>query len=271
MSTTAELPMRSLSPSKIDLAMRCPKQFKHRYVEKLPESSSGILHAGIVFHDVMEFAQREQLLGKKLPSAKDLDDRYLQKWDGQKKETEEKENFICWEYNEGDPEEQVKKQTRELVNLAYVEVLPHIKPQLVEESFYFEVDRNGSGLFRVYGRIDYMDKDLVLADWKTAKDKVSRNAEKMGLPMMGYSVWHQEYTGEEITQAKKIFLVRRARKHKVEVRKYSIEHPHREWFRDCAAETWKMVRGDGYPPNTTTWGCSQKFCSFYQLCQGDIQ
>ncbi len=269
MVTTA-LPMRALSPTKIDLGGRCPAQFKHRYVLKLPEVSSGILHGGIVFHDVMEFAQREQLLGKDIPSSQDLDDKFMASWEAKKKETEESDKFVTWEYNEGDPEENVKQGTRGLVQLARLEVLPHVKPKLVEEQFYFEVDRNGSGPFRVYGRIDYMDEDLVLADWKTAKDKVSKFAEKAGIQMACYGVFHHEYTGAEVTQAKKIFLVRRAKKHKVEVKKYTITHDYREWAKNAAAETWKMVLGDSYPPNTAGWWCSQKFCSFYEICRGEV-
>ena len=89
MTSTTELPMKALSPSKIDLAGRCPAQFKHRYVLKLPEVSSGVMHGGIVFHDVMEFAQREQLLDKPIPSHKDLDDRFMETWEAKKKETEQ--------------------------------------------------------------------------------------------------------------------------------------------------------------------------------------
>lgn len=265
------LPMRSLSPSKVECAIKCPMAFRNRYVLKLPEPSAGVLHAGIVFHDVMEQAQKTILLGQPLPSTKDLDDLFVAAWARKAKETEEKESFLTWEYNDGDPEEEVYAQTRSLVPLAHTEVLPHLKPKIVEESFFFEVDRQGSGPFRVYGRIDFMDDDLVLGDWKTAKDKVSKNAEKLGAAMMAYSVWHHDYTGVEVTQAKKIFMVRRARKPKVEVRKYEIKNVHREWFCDTASEVWKMVLGGGYPPNTTTWACSPKFCSFYQMCQGEIQ
>jgi CRISPR/Cas system-associated exonuclease Cas4 (RecB family) len=270
MTATTELPMKALSPTKIDAAMQCPTRFKYRYVDRLPEPSSGILHAGIVFHDAMEFAQRAQMLGKPLPSHKDVDDRYLAKWEDQKKETEESDKFVTWEYNDGDPEETVKRQTRELVKLAHTDLLPHIKPKLVEEKLYFDVDRNGSGPFRVYGRIDYLDTDLVLADWKTAKDKVSRFADKAGTQLACYGVWHNEYTGAEVMHCKKIFMVRRAKKHKIEVRKYTVTSAYREWAKDAAAEVWKMVKGGGYPMNVNGWWCSQKFCSFYDFCRGEV-
>jgi len=257
-----------LSVSKIGTFMKCPKQAHYRYVLKAPEPSFGNMIAGRVVHAVLEKALKEVIGGRPLPSVQDVDDFYEPIWRESFKEEEERDNFVTLQWDPDDKEQKVFEESRALVRLAREEVLPKIKPSLVEHNMNFDLDANGSGPFRVYGVVDLYEHDTVVSDWKTTT-KVSPNAKKLDIQFCGYAVWHQLHTGCEVMPCRKIFLVR-GKRPKVEETRYQVTPKHREWFTSVAAEVWKMVKGGGFVPNTSTWACSEKWCSFWNICQGEL-
>jgi hypothetical protein len=45
---------------------------------------------------------------------------------------------------------------------------------------------------------------------------------------------------------------------------------HRECFKRQAIATWKMAKSGAFVANTTTWACSQNWCSYWAMCQGEM-
>jgi hypothetical protein len=265
-----EQKVKWLSVSKVGVAMRCPRQFKFRYIEKIPEPSSGVMLAGRVVHSVLEKALRQLKGGDGLPSAQDMDDWYEPIWDEHVKEEEEKDNFLNWQWDENDPEADVKKGSRELVRVAREEILDKIKPDLIEHNMHFDLEDAEGNKFRVYGVLDIFEQDGMLSDWKTAK-AVNANNSKLDIQFMGYSWWHKDHTGKKVTPARKIFLVRQKRRCKLEVKEYKVKKYHREFFATVAGEVWALCqRGTGFVANTNGWWCSRKMCGFFEGCQGDL-
>src|SRR3972149_11386070 len=94
--------IKFLSPSKISSLQMCGEYVRLKYIEKIPERSSGTFQFGKVVHAVIEKALRQVILGNKLPSAKDMTDMVPEVWDAVWAEEEKRERFIGWEWNEGD-------------------------------------------------------------------------------------------------------------------------------------------------------------------------
>lgn len=267
--------LKWLSASKLGTAMRCPRQFYYRYVERMPELSLGVFFSGRVVHSCIERALKLVLGGAALPSAKDMDDWYLASWEEEKGREEDRDTFLAWNWGD-DSEKLAHVECRGLVALARKEVLPVIQPILVEHNFHMDLDVDGSGPFRIYGVIDLLEKrdgSKLLTDWKTAK-KVSQNARTLDIQFMCYGAFLHEFYGDELvdpgtsaTRARKVFLIR-GKKPRVEQVEYRILQEHRDFFTTVAGAAWKMVLGGGYVPNTSGWWCNPDWCSFYGECRG---
>src|SRR3989304_5083850 len=97
--------IKFLSPSKISSLQMCGEYVRLKYIEKIPERSSGTFQFGKVVHAVIEKALRQVILGNKLPSAKDMTDAIPGTWDAVWAEEEGKDGFIGWGGGAGGPRE----------------------------------------------------------------------------------------------------------------------------------------------------------------------
>lgn len=266
-------PIRNLSVSRIEQFLKCPLSFKYRVIDKIPEPSGGVLHAGRVVHDIIENALKEYGRTGRYPSWQTMDDQYLPTWERKTKQEEEKPTFIGWTWDADDPMEKVREECRPLVRLAREQALEHLRPWMLETGPVVEhrVDmefRSEVGPFKTIGYIDLLDDTGMLSDWKTTK-KVSERAKKGWMQSASYSFWVWPMVGEEVVRAQKIFLVRGENPH-VEFAPCEVGPAHRAWFAKIGADVWKSVVYGVYPARNEGWHCSPKFCSFHGPCQEGI-
>jgi len=261
-----------LSFSKIDTIWKCGLQAKFRYVDKVPEPASGTFLFGKVIHKVMEVVLKEVQLGKPLPSEYDLCDRLPEVWKGEILEDEKRQGFTGWAWKDGDNLEAARADSVWLVKLVRAEVLPKIKPVLVEHKFNYGLSSARSGPFKVYGVLDLLEEGGRLTDWKTADRNVSDFAKELDLQFPGYSIFAKEYTKQEATECRKVFLIRNGKKPKLDEKPYLILERHRQWFREIAEAAWNAVQGDAWlPARDGSWYCSEKWCPFWAGCKGGLQ
>ncbi len=263
-------PVKHLSVSKIEQMMKCPRAFMHRYVDKLPEMSVGVLLSGRVVHKVIERALLPLLKEKPLPSAKDMDDWFIPEWEAHVREEEEKHTFLGWEWGDEDSPELAQRECRALAMHVRKEFLPTVDPWLVEEGFRTQYNSGANGTFLVWGYIDLLERSGLLSDWKTTRKTPSDNQKKMGMQFPGYSPKVMELTGEASTKCRRIFL-QRGPEPRIEVVHLTVEDRHRRWFRDVACEVWNACKADAFVPNTSTWVCKPGWCSFWGICQGELE
>jgi hypothetical protein len=257
----------NLSVTKMGCAMRCPLQFRFRYKDRIPEPTPINMFAGRIVHAILEDALTDVIAGKGLPAAPTMDDQYLKHWDREWAETESKPWFGGWDFGIDKDGTRLKEECRALLPLALYEVLPTIKPILVEHSFEMDVDG-----VPVKGVLDLMQEGNLLVDWKTG-DKLPKSADAVDIQVAGYSEWKVRHFGldteTEVTAFQKIFLIF-GRRPRVEKKDYAVTSGHRAFFRQSAAEIWKAVQADCYIPNPNGWWCGEKWCSFWHGCRGAI-
>lgn len=264
--------MKNLSVSKIESALLCPRCFKFKYIDKIPQPTSGTLHSGNVVHACLEHALREFAKTGEYPSWQELDDLYGPTWDQKRAEEEAKPWFLSWEWPE--PEQRMKETYRPLVRLARDEILPTIRPWMIgaEPVVEYRVDlelESPIGPFKLLGYVDLLEDRGILVDWKTTDGEVSKRARRTWLQFAGYSLWAYPIVGEEVLQCQKIFLIRGDRP-SFEIVQFEIGPEHREYFVDVAAQVWNMIDKGIFLPITDTWLCQPKFCPFYEACQGSV-
>lgn len=270
MSELATAKVKHLSVTKIEAAMKCPLQFKFRYVDRIPEPSLGSFLGGRVVHKVIERALNRVMLNQGLPDAKEMDDWYLEEWEAHVREEESKEDFIGWVFSKDDSMERSFAECRALIPFTRTEVLPGLRPKLVEHGFKMEFP-SPVGSFLVWGYIDLFEEDEVLSDWKTTLGKPSKNQLKMGMQFPGYSWKIKEFTRKDATACRKIFLLR-GQKPNLKVQKYTVTQAHRDWFAFVASEVWKMCQAEAYVANPNGWWCSPGWCSHWGSCpHGSLQ
>lgn len=271
-------PMKNLSVSKIEKAMLCPKHYKLKFLDRIPEPSSWVAHGGIVVHEIVEDALKHFGRTGKYEDWKDLDDRFDVVWNDKQLETEGKDTFIGWKEDPKEPVEKVRAECRPLVRLAREEALPKYQPWMLDDGPVVErrIDlelESAVGSFPLIGYIDLLDASGVLVDWKTTGvDKygqVSERKKKGWLQNACYSLWAWPIVGDEILRCQKVFLVKGPTP-RIEVSSFTVGPKHRKFFTDVAAEVWQMTVQGGFPANTNTWMCNPLYCSFYAVCKGEI-
>lgn len=262
-----------LSPSKIACAMKCPEQFRLRYVEHIPELSSWTLHAGRTFHAVVEVALKAVMAGTGLLSVAALDDLFLVKWQEEIRKEEAKSWFFGWE-NPAQPKDQperLKADYRKLVRLAREGVLPTLRPRLVEHTFEesFHSLHDLDSTFTVKGVIDLVEEDWLLSDWKTT-ERVKD--EKLDPQFPFYSFLVSELSKRPDVRVQKIYMVREPDFGvRLQRRRYVVGEAHRRWFRRVASDVALMVASGAYVMNPGGWWCSEAFCPHWRGCVGELQ
>jgi CRISPR/Cas system-associated exonuclease Cas4 (RecB family) len=278
MTTFTKPPIKNLSVSRIEKAMLCPKHYKLKVIDKIPEPASWVAHGGIVVHGVIEDALKTFGRTGKHPSWQEMDDHYTKGWNDQQLKTEGKDDFIGWKDDPKEPPEKVMADCRPLVRLAREEALPRYRPWILDDrpvvEYRLDLELESAvGPFPIIGYMDLLDDSGAIVDWKTTspgKDgQVSQRKLKGWLQNAAYSLWAWPIVGEEVVRCQKVFLVKGPTP-RVEYSNFTVGPKQRKFFLEVASEVWRMTVQGGFPANTNTWMCRPDFCSYYQVCRGEI-
>lgn len=273
---TVPNPMKNLSVSKIEKALLCAKNFELQYLHKIPSPNNWKMHAGNVVHEIIEDALTEYARTGIYPDWQTMDDRYDPVWKAQQKESEEKPWFIGWQEEPDDPLEKLRREYRRLIRVARDEVLPTVRPWMIDDSpvveYKIDLDiRTKVGICPIIGYADMLDASGVLMDWKTTGKKVSNRAKTTWLQFAAYSIWAWPIVGESELKCEKVFLVRGEKDdpHAERV-SFTMGPKHREYFVKVAAQVWEMMHHNIYIANPNTWLCKPSFCPFHAGCMGEL-
>jgi RecB family exonuclease len=245
-----EIELDHLSASSIRMYMRCPRQWWYRYVEGIKIAPDGGLVSGIAFHNAAEDCLTEKIAtGENAPPekagevARDEAEKGL-------------ENAVLLEdQSKGSV---IDKAVRLAQNWAE-KALPDAKPSTVEESWELDL-----GDVTVIGRIDMVEDDGTVVDWKTTSKTPPKPADLAANPQTGL---YSAATGS--TKVKYVHIVDTKTKG-VNVVPVDVPEEMVANARDIATETALDVAGavrSGYfPRNCEGWHCSPRWCGYYNRC-----
>ena len=175
-----------LSVTKLKMWLRCPLQFRFRYVEgiKIPPDSGLTLgksvHAGIEGNYVQKLISFNDL-----PLA-DVLDIYSTAF----------EKYMQEEFNFGeDKPGEVKDLGAELLKVYHTELSPKIQPVSVEEHFVLEFENVPYGF---QGYTDLTDSLGNIRDAKTSKRSYSQDAAEKDIQLTAYNLAHNCLKGTKI-------------------------------------------------------------------------
>lgn len=269
-------PIKNLSPSKVEAYLKCPEQFRLRYIEKVPEKASLFLTSGSVVHAVIEYALMAKKFGEKVPSIEELDGVFESRWKKLTLEQEHKRDFIGWAIDPKDPPDKIKEECRALIPLFMEKLFHQLDPIAIENDVkrYYPTKY---GPVMSWGKLDLMTSDGAVWDWKTTRS-VSNNARKSFQQFAQYSEHsievmpagtHGGLAGHSslMVKAKKAFLVR-GPKPDIEVVDSFVSDADRKAWAAAVAFTWEGINEGKFDPNPKHFLCKPDWCPFYIPCQG---
>ncbi len=243
------------SYSQINMYQRCPNQYMFRYPMGIKAQPTGTLALGRSFHE----AEGENYL-QKIDSHEDMTeadvlDIYDTAFEGQV-------DLTNWQ---DDKPGEIKDVGVGLVKVYHKEIAPIVQPVEVEE--YIDVPLDGFPKDFVV-RPDVIDDNDYILDLKTSAKSPANGALDRDLQPTAEALGYRAKFGKEEAGIRFDYAVKTK-----EPKVVSVET--RRTDKDISAFMWligrvheAIEREAFYPTDPTSWQCSEKWCGYFNLCEG---
>lgn len=252
--------------SAADTYLRCPEQYRRRYIEGKKSPPGVALIEGTSHHHAMEHDNKSKRdKGKQLP-AKHLTELFEAKLD----EEHEKAEQACAEAKvkfdwEGEDRGRLLARAKVLHVDWHGRHSAAFDPEGVEETFSKDVQARGQS-FIAYGQVDLTTKAKAVWDYKTSNKAKRQEDVDQNLQLSLYS-WTKGYTDVGI-----IALVKTATPY-IQVVKSTRTPGQHIWAMNVLAAVVDGIRRGSFPLTNPgqfpkPWWCSAKFCGYWDNCRG---
>jgi len=247
--------MDHISPTQINMYLRCPASYYYRYVCGMVLPPKSALTKGRAVHKGQEHNYRQ-----KIESYQDLPLHEVKEVTAAAFEAEQ-------DLTEFEPDEkpgQVKDEAVTLAALYHQEVAPKTQPFLVEEKV--EVPLAGTTLL---GFIDLLDNRGYIHDTKTASRTPSEDSAAKNLQLSAYSLAHRYLMGIPEAGVRLDYLVQ-ARNPKVVTLEAKRTERDIQRFTAIAERVVAAINAGVFYPNPDNFLCSEKHCGYWKICHQDF-
>lgn len=250
------LPKSYLSPTQINMYLRCPAQYKFRYIDGIILPPKSALTKGKAVHAGQEYNYKQ-----KIETQKDL------KLDEVKEYTaavfEEEAQKTEWEPDEVPGK--VKDETISLASLYHQEIAPKVQPILVEQQVEVPLDTG----FSVMGYIDVLDSDGFIRDTKTAARTPSEGEAEKSLQLTAYSLAHRELMGGPEKGVKLDYLIQ-TKQPKVVTLEAKRTEADIQRFLSIVGRVADAIQKEVFYPNPSNFMCTEKSCGYWKICHQEF-
>lgn len=176
---------RHISVSQIKTYLRCPLEYRFRYIDGLYVPQSGAITLGKSVHRALEYNFRQKIDSGKDAPLKDIVDVFNDAYDHLLEDTE---------LEQGENAENLRREGMRLLSLYHATIAPGIYPAVVEEPFETELEGIDIPLA---GIMDLVDRSGVIVDHKTAKRSYSSDAVQRDLQLTTYALAYRKMHGKQ--------------------------------------------------------------------------
>lgn len=253
---TAVLDLTRINFSSISTWLRCPRQYRFRYLEGKKEPPKISLLEGSSHHAALEMNNRHKMSRGFDLKASTLTEKFMDELRGRTREAD----GLDWEeecednlYNRG-----------VIWHKDYIKYhAPGIVPDIVEERFEKEIKLAGKDVV-ISGVVD-LGYSKKVSDYKTASP-FGFQSRKKGIDhdlQLSFYAWA---TGRKVVE--NICFVKKA------VPEVGILQSHRDarqilWALQVAGQVLEAIEKDCFPMcDPSNWACSEKYCGYWKSCRG---
>ena len=251
--------LNRISYSQINMYMRCPRQYYHRYVLGKKEVPGVALLEGSAHHTSMQknnlnkMAKGSELKPKVLTEIFVEDFRTRVKKEGGTK-------ALDWR-------EESEKGLIERAKVWHVDyirdVAPKIHPVGVEEKFEKELDLDGKRI-TLSGILD-LEVPRLIYDYKTAAKARTQAETDADLQLTLYALV------KKVPRVGFIQFLKKATPEVGVLQSYRTANQ-KLYALEVVREVVQAIEAEIYPMcNPTQWNCSKRFCGFWSMCRGKYE
>lgn len=248
--------------SMVNMFLRCPQQYKYRYVDNLVMPSSAMAKQGTSFH-----AGVDHNYGQKVESKKDLPldevlDAVATTFD---KVFSEETQWGDEEKSEGieNVKGVLKDETILITEKYHKEKAPTIQP--VASEVYFELPFENVD-FSIAGTIDLIDDKDTVHDHKTTGKAQSVLSESYLLQGILYSLG----AGKDKVDFDYIIKPTKKLPTRIETISLTVDEAQKRYALGLISKVDGAINSNIFYPKRDNFLCSQKFCGYWQQCQHDF-
>lgn len=238
-----------LSFSSITKYLKCGKQWKYRYIEKLEEEKSEALMFGTAWHKMIKYGLEENL--------KNLHDNWLAI----------SENWVEEEFSEKLPGKLIDLGLK-MVSVPKVATTIQglkINPETIELQTELQVP---SVSIPVIGYIDMIGTDGIPIDIKTSGQKWSQDRADSDLQAIFYIAALEQLGMIELPAKFKYMIFTKTKYPTVQILETERTHGHVFALYSLINDVYQAIRRETFiPTDPSNWWCSAKYCSFYDICE----
>jgi hypothetical protein len=257
--------IKGISFTQVSMWLRCPRQYKFRYIEGKKTPPAVALTEGTSHHTAMEadnLSKRD--LGKQIPAA-GLTEIFVDKFDKEvvraKEEAEQLKADFDWE---DETRDSIIRRASAL-HCDYADRWSAtVEPVRIESTFSRRISSEGVDV-TLFGQLDLTTKDGHLIDYKTsARPKSQKDADNdLQLTLNSWAV--------KLPAVSWIVLV----KDKPHVERVDSTRAIGQWMWGVrvVAEAVRAIRAGSFPLTNpgqfpAPWWCSKRFCGYWDKCRG---
>lgn len=254
--------IRNLSYSSVNCYLQCPRMFQYRYIDKIltPTINAGLIQ-GRAYHEAIAAALKQKIYSGTPLSLNDTLDAYSQAFErATLQETTDEETGVFAKIDWGDKtKDQWKDRGISLTTLYYKGKLTELDPESVEARGKVELT---DGIV-VIGYMDIILKDTSVIEHKLVERTWPQHEADRHLQPSFYAVLLQRPTRFEFhlavdTKEQKMVPVCTSR---------TLQDI--EWTSDMITKVWWLIQTGLFPPNSTGYTCSPKWCGYQDLCRAE--
>lgn len=243
--------------SSIGMFRKCPRQYEFRYVKGIKIPPGGSLIRGIGVHSGLEFDMQNKIdyktnleTNKVLEIYSDAFDREVDRYGRAEIDWKKEKPGKC------------KDGGIDMLKVYHPTEAVKLSPKYVEQKFELALE----GEDKLIGRIDLIETDHVLIDWKTATRKKASHH----LYVDQQPIFYQMAFPQASELRMDVLLHYKTKKDDVQVLK---RKPATKRELDLAREDIYDVidsikSGANYRCNPDNWWCSADWCGYWSLCRG---
>jgi len=246
-----------LSASQLNMFLRCPMQYRFRYIEGLRRPPLGKWIQGGAVHEALAHNYEQKIKSHEDLKCSDVVGFMAAAFEARVK----KEGEVDWEETlPGDLLDQGL-----LVTQKYQKVwAPSVQPIAVELEQRIQF---GEGFPDLLGYIDLINDSGLIIDHKVVARRTPQGDANNAVQLSCYGMMRSVATGVEDQELAFDCLVKTKTPKVVRVNTMR-KPPDHAFLLKQMGEIYRCIMAGVFVPNTNGWHCSPKYCGYYGMCRG---